>query len=432
MQDILTVNELFSGIGAQRKALERLGIAHEVVGVCEIDRYAIQSYEAIFGKTYNYGDICTAERLEYADLWTYSFPCQDISVAGNQKGISSETRSGLLYQVQRLLEVAKDEGKLPRYLLLENVKNLVGKKFKSQFDDWLFYLDQLGYDTYWQVLNAKHYGIPQNRERVFAISIRKDLNQNFEFPKPEELKIKLKDILEDEVDEKYYISNDKVEKFIKNFDNNVELPCIGASRGRNPDNPSDRTVGAPTEQRLEINTQGTSNTLTTVQKDNYVVETKIQQVGNIVSTGNWDNPQRGRIYSPDGLCPALNTVAGGGLEPKILTYSPYVNKKYEQFIEKNKYVPELFNPYNCQEIKELAPTLTAQGDSVTKTSTVLKTDGVRIRKLTPLECWRLMGFDDEDFRKAEASGVSNSQLYKQAGNSIVVNVLEKIFENLCK
>ena len=216
-EDILTVNELFSGIGAQRKALDRLGIAHEVVGVCEIDKYAIQSYEAIFGKTYNYGDICTAERLEYADLWTYSFPCQDISVAGRGKGISSETRSGLLYQVQRLLEVAKDEGKLPKYLLLENVKNLVGKKFKSQFDDWLFYLDQLGYDTYWQVLNAKHYGIPQNRERVFAISIRKDLNKSFEFPKPEELTLRLKDILEDEVDEKYYLSQDKVENFIKSY-----------------------------------------------------------------------------------------------------------------------------------------------------------------------------------------------------------------------
>ena len=495
MQEILTVNELFSGIGAQRKALERLGIAHEVVGVCEIDKYAIQSYEAIFGKTYNYGDICTAPRLEYADLWTYSFPCQDISVAGNQKGISENTRSGLLYQVQRLLEVAKDEGKLPKYLLLENVKNLVGKKFKSQFDDWLFYLDQLGYDTYWQVLNAKNYGIPQNRERVFAISIRKDLGQAFEFPKPEELKIRLKDILEDEVDEKYYLSQDKVQNLVKTLEDKEisntiraggrgsldrhqwDLVAVGASRGRNPDNPSDRTVGAPTEQRLEINTQGTSNTITTVQKDNYVVEAKVvnplkdktpygwhfeQAVydsngiaravkagggsGNIpkvieskvVEFGHYTYPnsdkkhQSNTVYSSDGLCPTLDTMQGGNRQPKILTYSPYVNKKYEQFIEKNKYVPELFNPYNCQEIKELAPTLTAQGDSVTKSCSVLKIEGLRIRKLTPLECWRLMGFDDEDFRKAEASGVSNTQLYKQAGNSIVVNVLEKIFENLCK
>ena len=147
--DKLTVNELFSGIGAQRKALERLGIDHEVVGICEIDKYAIQSYEAIYGETKNYGDICTAKRLDYADLWTYSFPCQDISVAGKQQGINQNTRSGLLYQVQRLLEVAKDEGTLPKYLLLENVKNLVGKQFKSQFEDWLFYSNTIISNCLW-------------------------------------------------------------------------------------------------------------------------------------------------------------------------------------------------------------------------------------------------------------------------------------------
>ena len=451
----LTVNELFSGIGAQRKAFERLGIPHEVVGISEIDKYAIQSYEAIYGKTKNYGDICTAPRLEYADLWTYSFPCQDISVAGNQKGISEGTRSGLLYQVQRLLEVAKDEGTLPKYLLLENVKNLVGKKFKSQFDNWLFYLDQLGYDTYWQVLNAKNYGIPQNRERVFAVSIRKDLNQTFEFPKAEELTKRLKDVLEDEVDEKYYLKQSMVDYFIKNSLNNeakgngfrfkphnpqnadvafavttragsrmddnfvlnedlsdkpffqfdregVVEKVICASRGRYLDNTD---AGEPTEQRLEINSQGISNTITTVQKDNYVIENRIIQVGNIVNTGNWDNPQRGRIYSPEGLSPALNTVGGGGLEPKII-------------------IDDTQGFDGVRTYENYAPTLRACRSG-------LKTvDGVRIRKLTPLECWRLMGFDDEDFHKAQQSGVSNSQLYKQAGNSIVVNVLEKIFKNL--
>ena len=409
----ITVNELFSGIGAQRKAFERLGIPHEVVGISEIDKYAIQSYEAIFGKTKNYGDICTAPRLDYADLWTYSFPCVDISVAGHQKGIHEGTRSGLLYQVQRLLEVAKDEGTLPKYLLLENVKNLVGKKFKSQFDDWLFYLDQLGYDTYWQVLNAKNFSIPQNRERVFAVSIRKDLNQKYEFPKAEPLTKKLADILEDEVDEKFYLSQDRVSTLIKNIEKSgsvaekvvceercdeglrffkqyaigslrsndvcghkrvIEYPCIAASRGRNPENPSDRTLGAPTQQRLELNIQGVSNTLTTVPKDNYVVENKIQQVeGNLYP--NSGNPQAGRVYKPEGISPALDTCQGGNRMPKIL-------------------------------------------------------EGIRIRKLSPLECWLLMGFDKEDFSKAQKSGVSNTQLYKQAGNSIVVNVLEKIFKNL--
>ena len=370
--DKLTVNELFSGIGAQRKALERLEIDHEVVGICEIDKYAIQSYKAIYGETKNYGDICTAPRVDYADLWTYSFPCQDISVAGKQQGINENTRSGLLYQVQRLLEVAKDEGTLPKYLLLENVKNLVGKQFKSQFEDWLFYLDQLGYDTYWQVLNAKNYGIPQNRERVFAISIRKDLNQSFEFPKAEELKIRLKDVLEDEVEEKFYLKDSIVSSFVDKIkcQNKYKPDVINPLKGKTP-------YGWHFEQAVydsngiarAVKAGGGSGNIPKV------IEPKIQQIGNIVSTGNWDNPQRGRIYSAEGLSPALNTVGGGGLEPKIL-------------------------------------------------------EGIRIRKLTPLETWRLMGFDDEDFYKAQKSGVSNSQLYKQAGNSIVVNVLEKIFKNL--
>ena len=361
----ITVNELFSGIGAQRKAFERLGIPHEVVGISEIDKYAIQSYEAIFGKTKNYGDISTAPRLDYADLWTYSFPCQDISVAGNQKGISEGTRSGLLYQVQRLLEVAKNEGTLPKYLLLENVKNLVGKKFKSQFDNWLFYLDQLGYDTYWQVLNAKNFGIPQNRERVFAVSIRKDLNQTFEFPKAEALTKKLADILEDKVDEKFYLSDKCIQGFLKHnenheakgtgflwkprdlegyasclrangalapTDNTIVERVIGASRGRNPENPSDRTAGAPVQQRLELNINGTSNTITTVQKDNYVVEAKIQQVeGNLYP--NSGNPQAGRVYRPEGLSPSLDTCQGGNRMPKIIEagYYPYPNsdKKHQ-------------------------------------------------------------------------------------------------------
>lgn len=458
-EDILTVNELFSGIGAQRKALDRLGIAHEVVGVCEIDKYAIQSYEAIFGKTYNYGDICTVERLNYADLWTYSFPCQDISVAGRGKGISSETRSGLLYQVQRLLEVAKKEKTLPKYLLLENVKNLVGKRFKEQFFEWVYYLSELGYDTYWQVLNAKNYGIPQNRERVFAISIRKDLNQTFEFPKPEELKIRLKDILEDEVEEKYYISNDKVQNLIKTLENKEisntiraggrgsldrhqwDLVAIGASRGRYIENKN-------SEQRLELNIQGTSNTITTVQKDNYVVE-----IANPVRLGNIYGEDKGtgfagNVWDKKAISPTLTTMQGGNREPKIVIGSTQKNA----YIGDGEFSPTLtsamgmggghvpmvgfdekiiiddtqqgFNGIRCYQ--NYAPTLRASRYGL-KT-----TDGIRIRKLTPLECWRLMGFDDEDFRKAEASGVSNSQLYKQAGNSIVVNVLEKIFENLCK
>ena len=294
----------------------------KVVGIAEIDKYAIKSYEAIHGKIRNYGDISKIEKLDYADFWTYSFPCQDISVAGRQRGINENTRSGLLYQVERLLNVSKEHDELPKYLMLENVKNLVGKQFKPQFDEWIKRLDDLGYNTYWKVLNAKNYGIPQNRERVFAISIRKDIDTGYEFPQGFELKLRLKDILESEVDEKYYLSAEKVDLFLKQGNTNpsgkgmngnvpgvadlsfpdsktrrgrvqengtvcptltagtqdicyIDTPCIAASRGRNPENPSDRTVGSPTEQRLEINQNGTSNTITTVQKDNYVVEPNV-------------------------------------------------------------------------------------------------------------------------------------------------------------
>lgn len=163
---MLKVNELFTGIGAFRKALINLGIEHEIVGISEIDKYAIQSYTAMYGDTRNYGDISKVNKLDYADLWTYGFPCQDISLAGHKKGIvKGETRSGLLYEVERLLLKSKADNELPKYLIMENVKNLVGKQFKADFDRWLSFLESLGYTNYWQVLNAKDYGIPQQRER---------------------------------------------------------------------------------------------------------------------------------------------------------------------------------------------------------------------------------------------------------------------------
>lgn len=282
--------------------------------------------------------------MDYADLWTYSSPCQDFSTAGKQKGIynadGSLTRSGLLKHVERLLTDSVLFGTQPKYLLMENVKGLVSKKFKPDFDRWLAKLETLGYNNYWQVLNAKDYGIPQNRERVFVVSIRKDIDtKGYKFPSPVPLQKRLKDMLEPCVDEKYYLSADKVEKLTtqikeKEISNTIRCgggsldgkhtwdivvePLCAASRGRNPENPSDRTAGSPTEQRLEINYSGCTNTLTSVQKDNYVVEPKVIQLGNIVSTGNWDNPQRGRIYSSEGCSSALNTCQGGGLEPKIL------------------------------------------------------------------------------------------------------------------
>lgn len=211
----LRVFEAFAGVGSQRMALRNLGINHEVVGISEIDKYSLKSYEAIHGDCPNFGDISkiNPSDLPNMDLFTYSFPCQDLSVSGKQMGLGEGTRSGLLYECEKIIETKK-----PKYLLLENVKNLVSKKFKEDFDRWLKYLESLGYSNYWEVLNAKDYGIPQNRERVFVISILNNY-KCYKFPPKINLSNKLSNILENEVDEKYYINSEKANKLISEFIN---------------------------------------------------------------------------------------------------------------------------------------------------------------------------------------------------------------------
>ena len=206
---MLTVNELFSGIGAFRKALINLNVPYKIVGISEIDKFAIRSYEAMYGKTRNYGDISKIEKLDYADLWTYGFPCQDISQAGKQAGIiKGKTRSGLLYEVERLLAKSVENNESPKYLIMENVKALVGKKFIEDFNRWICRLNELGYDTYYAILNAADYGIPQKRERVIAVSIRRDLRKQFEFPSPIPLKFSFRNALEECPDSKYFLSDE--------------------------------------------------------------------------------------------------------------------------------------------------------------------------------------------------------------------------------
>lgn len=206
---MLTVNELFSGIGAFRKALINLNVPYEIIGISEIDKFAIRSYEAMYGKTRNYGDISKIEKLDYADLWTYGFPCQDISQAGKQAGIvKGKTRSGLLYEVERLLTTSVENGESPKYLIMENVKALTSKKFVEDFKAWLIRLCELGYDTYYKIMNAADYGIPQKRERVIAVSIRRDLHKQFEFPSPVPVKFSFRDALEEYPDSKYFLTNE--------------------------------------------------------------------------------------------------------------------------------------------------------------------------------------------------------------------------------
>lgn len=216
---MLNVLSLFSGIGAFEKALENLNIDHEVVGYCEIDKYASKAYSAIhdISEEKNLKDVTKIDILDIddpVDLITYGFPCQDISNAGKQRGFEHEgelTRSGLFFEALRIIEDYK-----PKFAIAENVKALVSKKFTNEFNIVLNSLDKAGYNNYWKVLNAKDYGIPQNRERVFIISIRKDIDKGFTFPEPIPLELRLKDLLENNVDEKYYLNDEQVSRLSGN------------------------------------------------------------------------------------------------------------------------------------------------------------------------------------------------------------------------
>lgn len=315
----------FSGIGAFEKALDRLNIKYELLGYSEIDKYASKSYSAIHNvpESMNLGDITKINEKELPkdiDLITYGFPCQDISNAGKMKGLFNEdgtqTRSGLFFDALRIIEATK-----PKVAIAENVKNLTSKKFSETFEIVLELLEEAGYNNYWRVINAKDFGVPQNRERVFIVSIRKDIdNKEFDFPNGFPLKTILKDLLEENVDQSYFIDSEY--------------------------------------------------TLFDIKKDN-AEKPRLQQVGELKIKA-MDCVKR--IYSPEGLAPTLTNMQGGNRQPKVL-----VNEKP--------------------------------------------------RKLTPKECFRLMDFEDSDFEKAQ-KGNSNSQLYKQAGNSIVVSVPKAIFKNL--
>ena len=212
---MLKLLSLFTGIGAFEKALERLNIDYELVGFSEIDKFAIKSYCAIHNvpENKNLGDITkiNIDKIPDFDLLTWGFPCQDISIAGRMEGIKKGTRSGLYYEGYKILKA-----KRPGISIIENVKNLTSRRFKEQFETILKDIEELGYNNYWQVLNAKNYSVPQNRERIFIVSIRKDIDKNnFVFPSSVELKLKLKDLLEDTVDDKFYLTENGIGRLIK-------------------------------------------------------------------------------------------------------------------------------------------------------------------------------------------------------------------------
>lgn len=213
MQKMIKILELFGGIGACTKALERIGVEYEIADYVEIDKYATASYNAIHGTNFKPQDIRDWDKDIDVDLIMHGSPCQDFSLAGRQAGgdEGSGTRSSLMYETLRIVEKLK-----PKYVIWENVKNLISDKHIHNFNKYIDRMTSLGYDSWYQVLNAKDYGIPQNRERVFTVSIRQDLNKGFAFPKPVPLELRLKDMLEENVDEKYYLSEKTLQYFTRN------------------------------------------------------------------------------------------------------------------------------------------------------------------------------------------------------------------------
>ena len=231
--------ELFAGYGSQAMALKRIGADFEHYRVVEFDKYAIASYNAVHGTDFPTMDITQVHAVDLAItdtktftyLLTYSFPCTDLSVAGKQKGMSkgSGTRSGLLWEVERILtEIRDSNGELPQILFMENVPQVHSQDNMPDFRKWLDFLESLGYVNYWQDLNAKNYGVAQNRERCFMFSFLGEYN--YHFPEPIPLTKRLKDYLEDNVDEKYYINNEKAQKLIQTLIDNGTLPDTIPSR----------------------------------------------------------------------------------------------------------------------------------------------------------------------------------------------------------
>lgn len=343
--------ELFAGIGAQAKALENLGVPFEHYRICEFDKYAVRSYNAVHGTDFETSDItkihasdlCVCDTDKYTYILTYSFPCTDLSSAGKQAGMSrdSGTRSGLLWQVERLL---KEMDELPKILLMENVPEVVSDKNMKDFAEWVAFLDSLGYRSKYENLNAKNYSVPQNRERCFMVSWLGDYY--FDFPEPVPLEIRLKDVLEPVVDEKYYLSDEQVAK--------LKLCSDFVARERERERRVGRSERADTEAQTD--TLGTSCWLmnrneignqteiaSTLMARDYKgfcnqMMTGVAEYGGgtdkIVVAGSL-NPDkevqdRVRVLSPDGICQGLRATDDKA-PPKILWADGVYNNQSPEY-----------------------------------------------------------------------------------------------------
>jgi len=344
---MIKVFEMFAGFGGASFALKKASIPFKCVGFSEIDKHASEFYKKQHGNIAEYGDATkiNPDDIPDFDILTGGFPCQAFSIAGKGLG-ECDTRGTLFYEIIRIAEA-----KRPKFMLLENVKGLTTQKHKTTFKKIISELKRIDYTVAWKVLNSKNYGIPQSRDRVWFVCVRSDLKYNFKWPESEPLKIFLKDLMDSEVDPKYYLSEERVKSLLKNIINNKNYNTNPGGKGLSA------TVQSENDKILKCLMAGA-----------YKDPPKILQINNPIHSND-------RIYSDEGISPTLNTMQGGNSQHFIMLTSK-----------------------DC-----------------------------KVRKLTPKECFRAMGFKDHEI---DLDGFSDTQLYKMAGNGWDVNLVSKIFKNL--
>ena len=482
--------EAFAGIGTQAMALKRITDDYELVGFSEIDKYAIKSYLAIHGDVKNYGDITQLRggQLPQIDIFTWSFPCTDLSKAGKQKGLTN-TRSGLGFEVVRVLEECQERGNLPKVLLMENVPDLLCEKFKIGWNEIYRSIENLGYSNYVEILNAKDYGVAQNRQRVFMVSILGEYS--YQFPMKQKLTKRLKDYLEDKVADKFYLSEKQIRQ-IANWDSQRNP----VDEAKESDSDMSHTITAksntsmnasmlllkeephclnskvngkqPSVQNRVYDKGGISTAITTSFLPNVaipeatIIDTKStdkfrrkpsSEISPAILTDTRlslvipEATKKGYAEATDGDGVYINRphqkrgVVQKGLIQTLKTGCGDVGVVVKEKNMKQQMADEYAETGYLKEHDMFTHSYTnskrRQGVNSSGISDTLDTrcdckgvvNNLRIRKLTPLECGRLMDVSEDDIEKM-LSVVSDSQAYKQYGNAIVVAVLEAIFKEL--
>ena len=372
---MITIGTDFSGIGAPEQALIGLGIKHKSVFACDVDKYAKRSFLANHKTETWYDDITQRDhkKTPYCDLYVAGFPCQAFSVAGRRKGFD-DTRGTLFFDLFQYIDL-----KRPKYFVLENVKGLVkhdkGNTFKVIMDS----LKRLNYTIYYKVLNTKHYGIPQNRERLFIIGFRE--SHKFEWPEPVELNLKIEDLLQDNVNSKYNVKKASYD-FLQRHQRFNKFKILGEEK----EIASCITAGCNKIQN--------SNNFIKVEEKYYLTNDQINKIKEYNKRHNKKIP-----FTFD-------------------TISKFIKNKIE-------WIADVRTDMGLRIRKNrMSPCLTTSSTPIIKQR--------KIRRLTPLECLRLQGFPDSFHQNCVDAGVSDSQMYKQAGNSMTVNVMMTLLNEILK